>query len=128
MSFDGWTDFDTWPERLGAGGGLTLALRIGFWLWKRRTGKLPPIIGGLARIAAAESLLQLKSIRLDTALATIARLEAEIEAAGIRHRDSNSDASGAGSFDLPESTLLRSRTRSGRPSASTSAKPDGDLG
>lgn len=118
--------FDTWPERGGLVGSTLTAARVGVWLWRRRTGKTTttPFFGWLARRSATEALLAVTTIRLRTAQAVIERLEAEIEAAGLR--DSTSGASGAGSIDLPESTLVRSRASTSGPSTTTSGKPDSD--
>ena len=109
-----------WPWWAGGGVFWTCA-RAGVWLWQRkRPGKPIPVFGWLGDLAATKSLLILTSIQLKTARAKIARLEAEIEAAGIR---SSGDASAAPSSDYPGSILARSAPPSNGPSASTSGKP-----
>lgn len=111
---------DSWPERGGAAGAGLTVLRYAAWYWRRRRGTAgtAPIFGWLARRALTESLLVVATIRLKTAQAKIARLEAEI--AGMR---SDSDGSAASGYDLPESSLTRSKPPTDPPSASTSAKP-----
>lgn len=117
--------FDSWLERGGAVGAAITAARIGFWLWRRKAGAPTPFFGWLGRRIVVESLLITMTIRYKTAEAKVQRLEQEIEAAGIR-TGSGSDPSAGRSFDLPGSTLVRSRPPTSKPSPSTSAKPGSD--
>lgn len=127
----GWTDdwhaittatlgLGGWPER-GTALGLGLyGLRLGWWLWRRKPGAPLPVFGWLGDLAATRSLLILATIRLKTATAQIARLEAEIEAAGIR---SSADGSAGSSSASVGSTPTRSPPPTAGPSPTTSAKP-----
>ncbi len=77
----------------------------------------------------AETLLAIMTIKYRTATARIAHLEAQMKDAGIpTEAGSSTGASGGSSFDLPESTLLRSRPPTTTRSGSTSKPPAGDLG
>jgi hypothetical protein len=117
--------FDTWSERGGIAGSAVFVGRIVFYLWQRRRGgpTTAPIIGWIGRRLVTESLLITMTIKYKTAQAQVDRLEKEIEDAALR---SGSPGGAAPSYDLPESTLLQSKTSTDAPSTSTSAKPDGD--
>lgn len=108
-----------WYSVAGGGAALTSA-RMCWRVWRRRPGTPIPVFGWLGDLAATRPLLILVTIQLKIANAKIARLEREIEAAGIR---SSADASAAPSSDYPGSTLTRSTPPSGGPSASTCRKP-----
>lgn len=108
---------DTWPERSAALGAALAAWRSAAWVFRRRNGRKPaPIIAWLAEVSASTALLLLTRVQLKTAMARIAKLEAEITAAGIRSPSDGSAASG--SVSLGE-ILTRSKPPSDPPSTST---------
>jgi hypothetical protein len=117
--------FDTWWERIGLPSGVGLTLRLGWWLLQRRRGKATgaPLIDWIARRMVVETALYLKEIELKVEQAENRRLRELMRDAGI---PSGSDASADSSFDLPESTLVRSKRTTGGSNAGTSRSPDGD--
>lgn len=123
---------DTWTERGGAIGAASIGLRFALWYWRRRSRQPTkmPVIDWLVRITLSEAALKLKVLELKVQEAENRMLEEENkrlrELLSETQTRLDSADSGGGSFDMPESSLLRStRTTTGSNDA-TSTAPDGD--
>lgn len=117
-----WSWLTHWYSVAGGGAALT-CVRLCWRFWPRTRRTPSPLFGLLGDLAATRPLLILTQLQLRTAEAKIARLEREIEAAGIR---SSADAFAAPSSAYPGSILVRSPPPTSELPASTPAKPDTD--
>ena len=118
---------DSWEGWTAGAGAVGLAVRALLWYWRQRrhrTTATRRFFAWVARRVNVEILLALLTIKYQTAQARIDQLEAAMRDAGVAvPTDSASPGGERSSYDLPESTLARSRTTGTGPSATTPGPP-----